>query len=125
MRTLSRFAMIIGLSAAGACAATMSKTPQSVVARFDQHGVSRLDRAVPSYGVLVFENDDSRPHEIYSNDCPELGSQLLPPGQTFATTVAEGPKTCHFQDLLAPAAPELTGTVRVASPPESAFNPGS
>jgi len=125
MRMLSRFAMIIGLSAAGACAGTMPKTPQSLVARFDQNGVSRLDRAVPSGGVLVFKNDDVRPHEVYSNDCPELGSQLLPPGRTFAAQVAEGPKTCHFQDLLAPAAPELSGTVRVAEPPESAFNPGS
>ena len=125
MRTLSRLAMIIGLSAAGACAGTMQKSSQPVVARLDPNGVSLRDRSVTSYGVVQFENDDVRPHEIYSNDCPELASQLLPPGQTFVTQVAEGPKTCHFQDLLAPAASEYSGSVRVAAPPESAFNPGS
>lgn len=125
MRTLSRLAMIIGLSAAGACAGTMQKAPQAVVARLAPEGVSPVDRPVQSFGVLQFENTDVRPHEIYSNDCPELASQLLPPGQTFVTRVAEGPKTCHFQDLLAPTAPEYSGTVRVAEPPAPAFNPGS
>jgi len=125
MRTLSRLAMIIGLSAAGACAGTMQKAPQTLVARLDPGGVSPQDRKVQSFGVLRFENTDVRPHEIYSNDCPELASQLLPPGQTFVTQVAEGPKTCHFQDLLAPTDSGYTGTLRVAEPPESAFNPGS
>lgn len=125
MRTLSRFAMIIGLSAAGACAGTMQKAPQSLVAHLDPNGVSPRDRQVQSFGVLRFENDDVRPHEIYSNDCPELGSQLLSPGQTFETRLGDGPKTCHFQDLLVPAAPEFTGTLRVAEPPEPAFNPGA
>lgn len=125
MRTLSRLAMIIGLSAAGACAGTLQKAPQTLVARLDPNGVSPRDRSVQSFGVLSFENDDVRPHEIYSNDCPELASQLLPPGQTFVTRVAEGPKTCHFQDLLGPTAPEFSGTLQVAEPPAPAFNPGS
>ena len=125
MRTLSRFALIIGLSAAGACAGTLSKAPQSLVARLDSKGVTAPERSVESGGVLRFENDDARPHEIYSNDCPELASQLLAPGQAFVTHVDVGPKTCHFQDLLAPAAAEYSGTLRVAEPPEQAFNPGS
>ena len=109
MRTLSRLALSLGLSTVAACAGTMHTTqsPQSLVARLDPNGVSAPQRSVESGGILRFENDDVRPHEIYSNDCPELASALIPPGQTFAARVDQGPKTCHFQDLLAPSAAYL------------------
>lgn len=125
MHTLSRLALIIGLASAAACAGTLSKPQQSLVSRIDTSGVSPRDRAVESGGLLRFENDDVRPHEIYSNDCPELASSLLAPGQTFVAQVESGPKLCHFQDLLAPAASQYSGTLQISEPPAPTLNPGS
>jgi plastocyanin len=121
MQMLSRFAMFIGLATAAGCAGGMPKPQPALVARFDQKGVSPRERAVESGTLIQFVNEDVRPHEIYSNDCRELGSTTLVPGQAFVVRV-DGPKVCHFQDLLSPAAPEYWGTVRVAEPPTPSVN---
>ena len=117
MQTISRLAMFIGLATAAACAGTLSKPQQSLTERFDQTGVTPRERAVEPGTLLQFVNDDVRPHEIYSNDCRELASTPLAPGQAFVAELELGPKLCHFQDLLAPTASEYWGTVRVAAPP--------
>jgi hypothetical protein len=117
MQTISRLAMFIGLATAAACAGTLSKPQQSLTERFDQTGVTPRERAVEPGTLLQFVNDDVRPHEIYSNDCRELASTPLAPGQAFVAELELGPKLCHFQDLLAPTASEYWGTVRVAEPP--------
>jgi hypothetical protein len=125
MHTLSRLSMFIVLATAAACAGTLPTPKLSLTERFDSSGISPRERAVKSGTLLQFVNDDVRPHEIYSNDCPELGSTPLAPGQAFVAEV-DGPKLCHFQDLLAPTAPEFWGTVQVSEPPAHAeFDSGS
>ena len=122
MQTTSRLVMIIGLATAAACGGTLSMSQQALTERLDNSGVNPRERAVESETLLQFVNDDVRPHEIYSNDCRELGSTLLAPGQAFVAQLDLGPKVCHFQDLLAPTASEYWGTVRVTEPsvpPES------
>jgi hypothetical protein len=123
MQTLQRFLLAACLAAAG-CAGTMAKPPETATSRFDRSGISPRELAVKPYSYLQFVNDDVRPHEIYSNDCLELGTTALAPGQSFVTLIAPGPKLCHFQDLLAPTASEYWGTVKVAEPP-AAFDPGT
>src|SRR5262249_42082433 len=113
--------LVIFLAALGAagCAGTMAKPPETATSRLASTGVSPREVAVRAGTYLQFVNDDVRPHEIYSNDCLELGSTALAPGQSFVAAVDVGPKLCHFQDLLAPSASEFWGTVKVAAPPPS------
>jgi len=62
---------------------------------------------------VQFVNADVRPHQIYSNDCRELSSTVLKPGDQYLATMGLGPKLCHFQDLFAPGASEYWGTIEV------------
>ena len=110
------FSVIASIGAAG-CAGTMAKPPETATSRLDRGGVMPREVALKPGSYLQFVNDDVRPHEIYSNDCLELGSTALAPGQSFVALVDAGPKLCHFQDLLAPTASEFWGTVKVAPPP--------
>src|SRR5437016_10898048 len=84
------------------CAALGRGARQDVVERFDEHGISAPFLVVETGSVIQFVNADARAHEIYSNDCSELSSAVLHPGETYAVAVGLGPKLCHFQDLLAP-----------------------
>ena len=63
--------------------------------------------------MLRFVNADARPNQIYSNDCGEMSSTLLNPGDVYSAQVGAGLKVCHFQDLLAPLSAGYSGTLRV------------
>jgi hypothetical protein len=117
MKPLSRLAMLIGLAGITACGGTTAMPKPPPAARLDSSGVTPRDQTVESGALLQFENDDVRPHEIYSHDCPELATGPLAPGEAVMTYLELGPKLCHFQDLLAPTASEFWGTVRVSEPP--------
>ena len=126
MRTISRLATLLGIVTTVGCAnpgsgagAMAKPTQPSLVSSFDPAGVSPRTRAVEAGSRIQFVNNDSRPHELYSNDCRELASTLLAPGQVFVAAFDVGPKTCHFQDLLAPSSPEYAGIVQVAEGPPS------
>jgi len=80
---------------------------RNVVERFEERGISAPALAVESGSVLRFVNSDTRPHQVYSNDCNELSSTLLQPGDIYSAQVGPGDKVCHFQDLLAPSTPEF------------------
>jgi len=123
MKTLPFLLLLVG---AVGCAGTMVKPAERATSRLAGSGVMPREVAIQPGTYLQFVNDDVRPHEIYSNDCLELGSTALAPGQSFVATVEVGPKLCHFQDLLAPTASEYWGTVKVAAPPPSVdLQPGS
>jgi hypothetical protein len=109
--------LVVGLAAAAACDGAQPVSQEPVTARLDDSGVNPQKLAVEGGALVQFMNDDVRAHEIYSNDCRELGSTLLAPGATFVTQLDAGPKVCHFQDLLAPSASEYWGTVEVTEPP--------
>jgi len=68
---------------------------------------------VEAGSALSFVNADTRPHQIYSNDCSELSSIVLNPGDSSSTRLGTGPKVCHFEDLLAPQATSYSGTLQV------------
>src|SRR5712671_22206 len=84
------------------CAGLVRETREPVVERLDERGVSSPMLLVGAGSVLRFVNADARPHQIYSNDCGEVSSTLLNPGDVYSTQVGAGPKVCHLQDLLAP-----------------------
>ena len=103
----------LALSALCGCAGLRREARQEPMERLDENGVSAKALRVEAGSVLQFVNADARPHQIYSNDCGELSSTLLRPGETYAVEIGTGPKTCHFQDLLAPLATSYAGTVEV------------
>jgi len=115
--------LLLCLGAVG-CAGTIARPPDTATTRLDRAGVMPRELALKPGSFVQFVNDDSRPHEIYSNDCLELGTTALAPGQRYVALVELGPKLCHFQDLLAPTASEYWGTVKVAAPPEP-IDPGT
>lgn len=49
----------------------------------------------------------------HSNDCSELSSTPINPGDMYAVGIGIGPKVCHFQDLLAPLSSSYSGTLQV------------
>jgi hypothetical protein len=111
-----KMAIIAGAAAASACAG-LARGTGTPAERFDDTGVSDRWVSVDSLGVLTFVNADTRPHEIYSPDCPELESTPLEPGEAYDVVLGRGPKLCHFQDLLAPLARAYWGTVDVVPVP--------
>ena len=104
----------------------MRETRQDLVEQLDERGVSAPGLAVEAGSMLRFVNADARPHQIYSNDCAELSSTLLRPGDVYDVAVGVGPKICHFNDLLAPLSTAYAGTVRVHEQEERRFEtPGN
>ena len=112
-RKSMKIAVVAGLTALCGCAGLVREARQEPVERLDEHGVSVPVLTVESGTVLQFINADARPHQIYSNDCSELSSTVLNPGNTYAVEVGIGPKVCHFQDLLAPLSSNYSGTLQV------------
>jgi len=107
-----RMAVVTALTALCACAGLL-RGRQGPVERLDEHGVSAPVLTVESGTVLQFVNADALPHQIYSNDCSELSSTVLRPGDIYAVGIGIGPKVCHFQDLLAPLSTGYSGTLQV------------
>jgi len=112
-RKSMRIVAVAGLSVLSACAGLSREARPAPVERLDQHGISSPVLNVESGGVLSFVNEDARPHQIYSNDCAELSSTLLNPGDSYSVAIGVGPKVCHFQDLLAPLVSGYHGTLHV------------
>jgi len=101
------------LSALCGCAGLGREARREPVERLDEHGISAPVLEVETGSVLAFVNADARPHQIYSNDCAELSSTVLNPGDTYSVAIGIGPKVCHFQDLLAPLSTGYFGTLQV------------
>jgi plastocyanin len=112
MRILSRMAVLL-FAAAASCAALRTHVQEAPVAVLDGNGVTFPAMTVDSGDRVTFLNGDSRLHQIYSPECPELDSTLLRPGESYRSALLTGPKVCHFQDLLAPTAGAYAGTVEV------------
>ena len=108
---------VLGCAGVCACAAVARESRQAPIELLDAKGVSAPAISIESGGALTFVNGDAKPHQIYSPDCPELASTALQPGQLYTVTLSDGPKVCHFQDLLDPLAPAWSGTVEVQKPP--------
>jgi hypothetical protein len=106
--------LVAGVSVLCGCAGLGQRTEQQPpVEVLDEHGVSAPTLLVEAGTVIQFINGDARPHQIYSNDCSELSSTVLSPGETYAVGIGLGPKLCHFQDLLSPVSRSYSGTVQV------------
>ncbi|HZR09553.1 MAG TPA: hypothetical protein VFA79_13300 [Myxococcales bacterium] len=111
-RKTSKMVVAAGLAALCGCAGLLREKHEQVE-RLDEHGVSAPALTVMSGTILQFVNADARPHQIYSNDCGELSSTVLSPGETYAVGIGIGPKECHFQDLLLPLSTGYFGTLQV------------
>jgi hypothetical protein len=101
------------LSALCGCAGLVRETREPAVERLDLRGLSSPMLLVEAGSALRFVNADARPHQIYSNDCGEVSSTLLNPGDIYSTQIGVGPKVCHFQDLLSPLDAGYSGTLQV------------
>jgi hypothetical protein len=109
---------VVAMMALCGCAGVAREAREPRVERLDGQGVSAPMLMVEAGRVLRFVNADARPHQIYSNDCTELSSTVLSPGDTYDTTLGAGPKVCHFEDLLAPLAAGYSGTLQIQSAEE-------
>jgi hypothetical protein len=116
MKALSRFAVLF-FALAASCAALRTHTHDAPIAVLDGTGIGSPEMSVDAGDMVTFLNGDSRPHQIFSPECPELDSTFLRPGEWYRTTLGTGPKVCHFQDLLAPSARSYSGTVEVRQAP--------
>ncbi len=112
-RKSMKVSALAGLTALCGCAGLVREARQEPVERLDAYGISAPFLTVESGTVLQFINADARPHQIYSNDCGELSSTVLRPGDIYAVGIGIGPKVCHFQDLLAPLSTGYSGTLQV------------
>ncbi len=105
------------MSALCGCAGLVRETREpAAVERLDESGVGSPRLLVEEGSVLRFVNADARPHQIYSNDCGEVSSTLLNPGDIYSAQIGAGPKVCHFQDLLSPLDAGYSGTLQVHAP---------
>jgi hypothetical protein len=112
MKVPARMAVLFFATAAS-CAGLRSEVRDAPIAVLDASGIGAPAMTVDSGGTVTFLNGDTRPHQIYSPECPELDSILLQPGESHRASVGTGPKVCHFQDLLAPSVAAYAGTVEV------------
>jgi len=120
MKSLSQIAVVLCVLAGG-CAGMNNAVRDTPIAVLDANGVASRVLSVDSGGLLTFLNGDGKAHQIYSPECPELDSTILQPGQLHSAALGEGPKVCHFQDLLAPAA-GYGGSVEVRPAPRDPYS---
>lgn len=123
-RKSRKVVVVAGLSALCGCAGLGGEARQASVEQFDEHGARTPMLMVEAGSLLRFVNADVRPHQVYSNDCAELSSTLLNPGDTYTATIRSGPRLCHFQDLLAPIATSYSGVVQVHDDEQLDPDPG-
>jgi hypothetical protein len=116
LQQMAKMTTLATILAVSACAGMREAQQPTATERLDGQGTSAPALSVESGSQLLFKNDDSRPHQIYSNDCPELSSTVLRPGDAFTATIGEGAKVCHFEDLLHPSASGYAGTIGVLRP---------
>ena len=112
MKSFAQVAMVICM-AASSCAGLSPQAREPSVEVLDSRGLKPPELTVDSGGAVNFVNADRTVHQIYSPECPELASQLLHPGESYRAVLGEGPKTCHFEDLVSPSAEAFAGTVEV------------
>ena len=121
MKSLSQIAVVLCVLAGG-CAGMNNAVRDTPIAVLNADGVVSQMLTVDSGGLLTFLNGDGKAHQIYSPECPELDSTILQPGQLHSAALGEGPKLCHFQDLLAPSAAAYGGSVEVRPAPRDPYS---
>lgn len=110
MRTL---ASLLSGAALAACGGT---EPNVAAVELRAAGPSPANAQVGSAGSLRFVNKDAAEHQVASTTCPELATARLAPGAEQAVRLGTGPKSCAYDDALAPASATPWGTVEVLSP---------
>jgi plastocyanin len=83
------------------------------------NGADQRNVTVPLGTRIRWVNSDSRPHHMSSDphpehdQCPELNSNLLAPGQQHETNNLVTARTCGFHDHINPDQANLKGTIRI------------
>jgi hypothetical protein len=112
MRALRLLSVVLALAGCGGSGSSAAGNLFELRAS----GVSPQSISVSSGGQVRFINHDTADHQIASSACAELSSPRLAPDAGFTATLGTGPKTCGFDDALAPSAVSFQGTVNVAAP---------
>jgi len=82
-------------------------------------GADQRTLTVPLGTRIRWVNSDTRNHEMSSdshpehNQCPELNSRVLTPGQSHETNNLVTARTCGFHDHLNPDQANLKGTITI------------
>lgn len=82
-------------------------------------GADQRNLTVPLGTRIRWVNSDTRNHEMSSdphpehNQCPELNSRVLTPGQSHETNNLVTARTCGFHDHLNPDQANLKGTITI------------
>ncbi len=116
MNCFSRAAILICI-VTSSCAGVSTQVREPPVVTLDASGLRPAELIVDSGDTLSFLNADRSVHQIYSPECPELASLLLHPGESYRVVLGDGPKVCHFEDLVAPSNAAYAGTVQVRKSP--------
>ena len=106
-----RNAVVAGLTALCGCAGLVRRAGkgQSTARRAESVHPSSGSESVPCFSS---QRRRATPPDLL-NDCSELSSTVLKPGDIYAVGIGIGPKVCHFQDLLAPLSTGYYGTLQV------------
>jgi len=122
MKSFSHAAIVVCF-ATSSCAGVSTQVREPPVVTLDASGLRSPELIVDSGGAVSFVNADRSVHQIYSPECPELASRLLHPGESYRVALGDGPKVCHFEDLVAPSDEAYAGTVQVRESPRQPGRP--
>jgi plastocyanin len=116
--------LILALAAAG-CSKNEPTQPSAppdpaLTIRISSSGATPRTLTVPRGSQVTFTNNDTVPHQMYSDphpehtDCPEFDSVgSLSPGETRTTTNLVTTRTCTFHDHLNFGNATLRGSVTI------------
>jgi hypothetical protein len=123
MRLMIRGVLLTATILATACgggSAEPSPGPSTVTVTITNGVASPRTFTVPRGGQVIFTNNDTVVHEMYSDphpehtDCPEFDSVgRLAPNVTRQTTNLSTARTCGFHDHLNPNTSGLRGSVTI------------
>jgi len=109
IRTVIAMALFVGFAGLAAC----DDDSAPATATIQGSGMTPVALTVNAGDPVDYVNTDSRPHQIISNDCAELSSDMIDAGATVSVRAGQGPKTCHIEDVLAPGNAQFRATVDV------------
>lgn len=116
-------------SIAAACGSSSSNNPPTspgpgsggsvTIITITANGADQRNVTVPLGTRIRWVNSDTRAHHMSSDphpehdQCPELNSNLLAPGQQHETNNLVTARTCGFHDHINPDTANLKGTIRI------------
>ncbi|HEX9574680.1 MAG TPA: hypothetical protein VF994_11325 [Myxococcales bacterium] len=105
--------LVASVSVLVACGGSGGGTPSGpFMVNLTSAGANPNSFTALSQAQVQFTNNDSKPHQISSSNCPEMSTPSIPAGMSATVTLAAGPKSCTFSD--SPSG--LQGSVNILAP---------